>query len=202
VRAAAVKDLAHALAVVTILVTGSPARAKKPADPPTCEKSSDRLSKRQADWEAYTSKSFAAALARAQLTIPKMSARTLPAQHALLKGVRPGTTFTLVGDTAVFMRTVQGYAAPSDEFVEDAQGVIHPLVRKEHLVGTEPHALCGCGPMAGGGTPPPTVAIVYVLPPSTTYDATPIEVAYDAKHVQISWRNVVGGKDVRCAPRP
>ena len=33
-------------------------------------------------------------------------------------------------------------------------------------------------------------------------DKTPIALEYDAKHVEIRWRNVVAGKDVMCQPPP
>ena len=46
------------------------------------------------------------------------------------------------------------------------------------------------------------IAIVYLLPPGTTYDAKPVELAYDAKHIEIRWRNVVDGQDVMCEPPP
>jgi hypothetical protein len=194
---------AHALAGVLIAITATPALARKPPVPPrpTCEKTSERFAKRQAEWEAFSSQSFTDALAREDLTVPKMTRRQMSPSDAALKNVRPGTTFKLGGALAVYTHDVQGYRDPGDEFVQDAQGVIHPLVRKENLVGTETHTLCGCGPM-GGGAVPPTFAIVYALPPSTTYDATPIELAYDAKHIEIRWRNVVDGKDVMCAPPP
>jgi hypothetical protein len=194
-----------AIALFTGLVaSAATAHAKRPK-PPTCEKTSERFSARQADWETFSSKSFTDALAREQLTTPKMTLRSVGAGTPLVKGVRPGATFTMGSGAdaqlAVYLRTVQTYQAPRDEFVQDAQGVIHPLVRKEHLIGGETHTLCGCGPM-GGGAVPPMMAIIYVLPAGTTYDATPIEVSYDAKHVEIRWRNVVDGKDVMCQPPP
>jgi hypothetical protein len=184
-----------------LLALAAPALARRPPPPPTCEKTSSAFSKRQADWEAFSKKSFEDALAQADLTTPKMTPRSMSPDDALLKGVRPGGTFKMGTGLAVYVRTVQGYGGFTQEFVQDAQSVIHPLVRKENLVGTEAHTMCGCGPM-GGGAVPPMIAVVYTLPPGTTYDAKPIELAYDAKHIEIRWRNVVDGKDVMCAPPP
>jgi hypothetical protein len=195
------RRIARALPGIFVLIAGSSALARKPPPPrPTCEKTSAGFSQRQADWEAFSKKSFEDALDQAGLTIPKMTPRTLQPQDAMLKGVKPGATFKMGDGVSVYIRTVQGYGF-SQEFVQDAQSVVHPLVRKENLVGTEAHTLCGCGPM-GGGAVPPMLALVYTLPPGTTYNAKPIEVGYDAKHIEIRWRNVVDGKDVMCEPPP
>jgi hypothetical protein len=193
------------------LITGLTATAAttRTADakpkPLTCEKSTDRFSARQADWAAFTSKSFTDALAREHLTTPKGSLRSIQAESPQLKGARPGATFTMGSgsgaERAIYLRTVQTYGAAEDEFVEDAQSVVHPLVRKETLVGTETHTLCGCGPM-GGGAAPPMMAIIYVLPAGATYDAKPIELVYDAKRIDIQWRNIVNGKEEICEPPP
>ena len=193
---------ATASAGLLVVMTASAALARKPPEPrPTCEKTSSAFSQRQADWEAFSQKSFTDALAKEDLTIPQVVPRTMSPDDALLKGVHPGATFKIGSALAVYVRAVQGYGELHYEFVEDAQRVIHPLTRKENLVGTETHTLCGCGPM-GGGAVPPMVAVVYQLPPGTTYDAKPIELAYDAKHIEIRWRNVVDGKDVMCQPPP
>ena len=186
-----------------LLVTAAPALARKQPPPPkpTCEKTSERFSARQAEWDSFTQKSFTDALAREHLTTPAMKPRTLRPEDKMLDGVKPGTTFMMGKQLALYLRTVQGYRYDGAEFVQDAQGVIHPLVRKENQIGIETHTLCGCGPM-GGGAVPPTVAIIYVLPDGATYDAKPIELAYDAKHIEIRWRNVVDGKDVMCQPPP
>lgn len=193
--------------LIAIAMTVSATAAAKPRRPPrpTCEKSSAGFSQRQAEWATFTQKAFTDALAREQLTTPKVILRQLQPQDALLKGVKPGATVTIGkgadATVAVYVRTVQTYGAIRDEFVQDAQGVVHPLVRKENLVGNEAHTLCGCGPM-GGGAVPPTMAIVYLLPAGASYDATPIELAYDAKRIEIRWRNVVDGADVMCMPPP
>jgi hypothetical protein len=190
------------LALLLITATPALARKQKPPPPkPTCEKTTERFSARQAEWDAFTQKAFADALTREQLTTPKMLQRDMSPQDKLLDGVRPGATFEIAKQQALYLRTQQGYGGANAEFVQDAQGVIHPLVRKESQVGIETHTLCGCGPM-GGGAVPPMVAIVYMLPDGATYDGTPIELAYDAKHIEIRWRNVVDGKDVMCQPPP
>ncbi len=190
-----------------LLITAAPALARRQPPPPkpTCEKTSERFSARQAEWEAFSQKSFADALAREQLTTPAMKPRMLSPEDKMLDGVRAGTTFTMGkgkdAKLALYLRTQQGYGGMTAEFVQDAQGVIHPLARKESLVGSEIHTLCGCGPMRGGAVPP-MFAVIYVLPDGATYDPKPIELAYDAKHIEIRWRNLVDGKDVICAPPP
>ncbi|HTJ41691.1 MAG TPA: hypothetical protein VL463_06325 [Kofleriaceae bacterium] len=188
-----------------VIAAAGIAEAKRPPRPKlTCEKPSTHLNDRQADFAKFTGKAFDDALAREMLTKVSLTAKALRPDDPLLKGVKRGATFKLgtgsAAPTAVFFRSGTMWQYGGDEFVKDQQGEIHALVRKENVIGSETHTMCGCGPMGGGAVPPPA-SVVYVLPDGATYGA-PIELSYDAKRVFLSYSNVVDGKLVVCNPPP
>lgn len=192
---------ALALALSTAAAADPAAGPRRPPPPPapTCETTVPRLAERTAKFDAFTRKSFDDALARAKLRLAPMKPRMMSPDDPKLQGVRPGKTFPLDGATALLYTTVQGYGTPSYEFVIDERDVIHPLIRSEHPIVNETHLMCGCGPM-GGGAVPPRFAVVYVLPPGTTFDAAATTIKYDAKHVSLNYDRMVNGE--RCQPPP
>lgn len=179
-----------------------PALAKPRRPPrPTCEQRTSRLVDREAEWAKLTQRAFDDALVREQLTSVKLPAKALRLEDRSIQGVRFGATFTFGAQQAVLFRrgTMDRYGG--DEFVQDTQGVIHPLVRKENDAGSETHTLCGCNPDHPGGVAPRPAAIIYLLPDGAGYGA-PIELAYDARHVHLQYLNVVNGRVESCPLPP
>jgi hypothetical protein len=178
------------------------AEARPGGQGPACEAPSARLDKRLAARDARSRAAFEQALARAHLTLTPLAMRELPAEPREPTPLEPGKTIALEGhDPArrvLVMRVSDSRDRGGDEFVADAQGVIHVLVRRPRARSSETHTLCGCGDM-GGGAAPQRVVIAYALPDGARV-GDPIEVAYDASVTTILWSRTVGGR--MCQPPP
>lgn len=188
-----------ALLFASAAIAGPGGDKHKVKPPAACEATVPHLAEHTAAADAFTKKQFEDALAKANLRLTALTVKRMSPDSPALKGLRPGATFKLGGDDALFYTTQQGYGPSPFEFVTDDHDAIHRVVRNENVIGREAHLMCGCGPM-GGGAVPPTFAIVYILPPGTHYDAAAITVHYDAKHVDLSYDWMVGGQ--RCQPPP
>jgi hypothetical protein len=160
------------IAALALLVAGSSAAEAKRAMPALrCGQLTAKIEQAKAAADAYTAKSYAAALAKKKLTPISLAATEVPSTGAS----------KLAANQFLGPQIYEGYGGEW-EFVSDKNGDVWAVDRAPHVTQSSSHGICGCAPITHGGAAPVEVQIVYTLPAGKKFRGH-VKIAYDSHEV-------------------